>query len=314
MKSDLDGVAIRVRGLIKKYGDVTALDGVSFDVGRGEVFAFVGPNGAGKTTTVEILECLREPTAGEASVLGFSVKDRQGKKEIRRRVGVLPQDFNTFDLLTVRENIEFFASMYGVKVNPDELIELVKLEDKRNALYKHLSGGLQKRLGIAISLVNDPEVVFLDEPTTGLDPRARRDVWDIIEMLREEGKTVFLTTHYMEEAERLADEAAIINYGRVVAKASPDELIKQHGGSRTLVVRGGGQEVYNLLYPTLPEVAMGSNGDVLVTLENKRDLTDVALALSGEKTEFEELIIKRPTMEDVFLNLTGKKIVEGELL
>ena len=300
--------------MIKKYGYVTALDGVSFDVKRGEVFAFVGPNGAGKTTTVEILECLRDPTAGEASVLGFSVKDRRGKSEIRRRVGVLPQDFNTFDLLTVRENIEYFASMYGVKADADELIELVKLEDKRNALYKHLSGGLQKRLGIAISLVNDPEVVFLDEPTTGLDPRARRDVWDIIEMLREEGKTVFLTTHYMEEAERLADEAAIINYGRVVAKASPDELIKQHGGSRTLVVRGGGQEVYNLLYPTLPEVAMGSNGDVLVTLESKRDLTDVALALSGEKTEFEELIIKRPTMEDVFLNLTGKKIVEGELL
>ena len=314
MKSDLDGVAIRVRGLIKKYGDVTALDGVSFDVKRGEVFAFVGPNGAGKTTTVEILECLREPTAGEASVLGFSVKDRRGKSEIRRRVGVLPQDFNTFDLLTVRENIEYFASMYGVKADADELIKLVKLEDKRNALYKHLSGGLQKRLGIAISLVNDPEVVFLDEPTTGLDPRARRDVWDIIEMLREEGKTVFLTTHYMEEAERLADEAAIINYGRVVAKASPDELIKQHGGSKTLVVRGGGQEAYNLLFPTLPEVAMGSNGDVLVTLESKRDLTDVALALSGEKTEFEELIIKRPTMEDVFLNLTGKKIVEGELL
>ncbi|MFQ5872103.1 MAG: ABC transporter ATP-binding protein, partial [Candidatus Geothermarchaeales archaeon] len=210
--------------------------------------------------------------------------------------------------------IEYFASMYGVKADADELIRLVKLEDKRNALYKHLSGGLQKRLGIAISLVNDPEVVFLDEPTTGLDPRARRDVWDIIEMLREEGKTVFLTTHYMEEAERLADEAAIINYGRIIAKASPDELIKQHGGSRTLVVRGGGQAVYNLLFPTLPEVAMGSNGDVLVTLESKRDLTDAALALSGEKTEFEELIIKRPTMEDVFLNLTGKKIVEGELL
>jgi len=314
MKSDLDGVAIRVRGLIKKYGDVTALDGLSFDVNRGEVFAFVGPNGAGKTTTVEILECLREPTAGEALVLGFSVKDRRGKSEIRRRVGVLPQDFNTFDLLTVRENIEYFASMYGVKADADELIKLVKLEDKRNALYKHLSGGLQKRLGIAISLVNDPEVVFLDEPTTGLDPRARRDVWDIIEMLREEGKTIFLTTHYMEEAERLADEATIINYGRIIAKASPDELIKQHGGSKTLVVRGGGQEAYNLLYPTLPEVAMGSNGDVLVTLESKRDLTDAALALSGEKTEFEELIIKRPTMEDVFLNLTGKKIVEGELL
>ncbi|MFQ5951054.1 MAG: ABC transporter ATP-binding protein/permease [Candidatus Geothermarchaeales archaeon] len=208
MKSELNGVAIRVRGLVKQYGDVTALDGVSFDVEKGQVFAFVGPNGAGKTTTVEILECLREPTAGEASVLGFSVKDRRGRSEIRRRVGVLPQDFNTFELLTVRENIQYFASMYGAKADADEFIELVRLEDKRDTLYRQLSGGLQRRLGIAISLVNDPDVIFLDEPTTGLDPRARREMWGVLEMLRERGKTIFLTTHYMEEAERLADDAA----------------------------------------------------------------------------------------------------------
>jgi len=155
--------------------------------------------------------------------------------------------------------------------------------------------------------------VFLDEPTTGLDPRARRDMWNLINGLKEQGKTVFLTTHYMDEAETLADTVAIINFGKIIAMETPSQLVSKHGGKKTLIVKKGGKPSYDLLYPILSEVKLESDGDVLAALENKSDLTDAALALSGGKTEFEELMIKRPTLEDVFLNLTGKKLVEGEL-
>jgi len=306
-------VAIEVKSLVKKYGDLAAVDGISFTVHKGEVFAFVGPNGAGKTTTVEILVCLRDLSSGEARVLDFNVQNRKGQQEIRKRVGVLPQDFNTFDLLTVKENLSYYKKMYGHGIDVDKLIELVDLKDKTKKLYKNLSGGLKKRLAIATALVNDPEVVFLDEPTTGLDPRARRDMWNLIEGLKEQGKTVFLTTHYMDEAETLADTVAIINFGKIIAMGTPSELISKHGGKKTLIVKKGGKPSYDLLYPILPEVKLESDGDVLAGLENKSDLTDATLALSGRTTEFEELMIKRPTLEDVFLNLTGKKLVEGEL-
>jgi len=309
----LSEIAIEVESLVKTYGTLRAVDNVSFEVKKGQVFAFLGPNGAGKTTTVEILVCLRELTSGEAKVLGFDVGDRHRQKEIRERIGVLPQDFNTFDLLTVRENIDYYKKMYGDGVDAEKLIQMVGLEDKKNALYKNLSGGLKKRLAIAVALVNDPEIVFLDEPTTGLDPKARRDIWNVIEGLRAQGKTVFLTTHYMEEAEILADEVAIINFGKIVAFGSPSELVSKHGGKKTLIVKKGGKPAYDMLFPILSEVKLEKDGDVLATLEEKSDLTDAALALSSRKAEFEELMIKRPTLEDVFLNLTGKTLVEGEL-
>ena len=306
-------VAIEVKSLVKKYGDLTAVDGISFTVHKGEVFAFVGPNGAGKTTTVEILVCLRNLTSGEARVNGFNVQDRKGQQEIRKRIGVLPQDFNTFDLLTVKENLIYYKKMYGHGIDIDKLIELVDLKDKTNALYKNLSGGLKKRLAIATALVNDPEVVFLDEPTTGLDPRARRDMWNLVKGLKEQGTTVFLTTHYMDEAETLADTVAIINSGKIIAMGTPHELISKHGGTKTLIVKKGGKPSYDLLHPILSEVKLESDGDVVAALKNESDLADAALALNSRKTEFEELIIKRPNLEDVFLNLTGKKMVEGEL-
>ena len=306
-------VAIEVRSLVKKYGNLAAVDGISFTVNRGEVFAFVGPNGAGKTTTVEILVCLRGSTDGEAKVLGFDVSDKRGQLQIRKRVGVLPQDFNTFDLLTVGENLSYYRKMYDKGTDTDRLIELVGLKDKANVLYKNLSGGLKKRLAIAIALVNDPEVVFLDEPTTGLDPKARRDMWDLIEGLKEQGKTVFLTTHYMDEAEILADTVAIINSGKIIAMGTPSELISKHGGKTTLIVEEGGNSVHELLSKILPEVRLENDGDVLAVLKKKSDLPEAILALSKKKVEFAELIVRRPTMEDVFLNLTGRKIVEGEL-
>jgi len=306
-------IAIEVNSLVKKYGDLAAVDDISFTVHKGEVFAFVGPNGAGKTTTVEILVCLRNPTSGDARILGFDINERKGQQEIRKRVGVLPQDFNTFDLLTVKENLSYYKKMFDDGMDVDELIELVDLKDKTNALYKKLSGGLKKRLAIATALVNDPDVVFLDEPTTGLDPRARRDMWNLIQGLKEKGKTIFLTTHYMDEAEVLADTVAIINYGKIIAMESPNKLISKHGGKTVLIVEEGGKAVYDSLSRRLSDVRLENDGDVLATIKKKTDLPDAILALNKNKAEFAELTVRRPTLEDVFLNLTGKKIVEGEL-
>jgi len=303
---------IQVDSLVKKYGDLAAVNGVSFTVNRGEVFSFVGPNGAGKTTTVEILVCLRNLTAGKAAVLGYDVATRKGQQQIRKRVGVLPQDFNTFDLLTVKENLSYYKKMYDGGMDIDELIRLVDLEDKAKTLYKNLSGGLKKRLAIAIALVNDPEVIFLDEPTTGLDPKARRDVWELIEGLQDQQKTVFLTTHYMDEAEVLSDRVVIISYGKIIADGTPSELILKHGGKTTLIVEEGGTEAHNILREKFPDSKL-ENGDVLVPINNKSDLPEAVMTLNGNKTKFAELIVRRPNLEDVFLNLTGKKIVDGEL-
>ncbi len=305
-------VVIDVNSLVKKYGDLAAVNGVSFTVNRGEIFSFVGPNGAGKTTTVEILVCLRDLTSGNAKVLGFDVSDRKGQQQIRKRVGVLPQDFNTFDLLTVKENLNYYKKMYDSGSDIDELIRLVDLEDKAKTLYKNLSGGLKKRLAIAIALVNDPEVIFLDEPTTGLDPKARRDVWDLVEGLREQEKTIFLTTHYMDEAEVLSDRVVIISYGKIIADGTPSELILQHGGKTTLIVEEGGTEAHQVLKSKFPKAKL-DNGDVLVPLNGKSDLPEAVMMLNEKKAEYSELIVRRPNLEDVFLNLTGKKIVDGEL-
>ena len=305
-------VVINVDSLVKKYGSLAAVNGVSFTVNRGEVFSFVGPNGAGKTTTVEILVCFRGLTEGKATVLGFDVADRKGQRQIRKRVGVLPQDFNTFDLLTVKENLSYYKKMYGHGMDIGELIRLVDLEDKTKTLYKNLSGGLKKRLAIAIALVNDPEVIFLDEPTTGLDPKARRDVWDLIEGLREQEKTIFLTTHYMDEAEVLSDRVVIISYGKIIGDGTPSDLILKHGGNTTLIVEEGGEAAHKLLRKTFPDARL-ENGDVLVPLNGKSDLPEAVMMLNGNKAKYAELIVRRPNLEDVFLNLTGKKIVEGEL-
>ncbi len=303
---------IQVDSLVKKYGDLAAVNGVSFTVNRGEVFSFVGPNGAGKTTTVEMLVCLRNLTAGKASVLGYDVSTRKGQQQIRKRVGVLPQDFNTFDLLTVKENLSYYKKMYDGGMDIDELIRLVDLEDKAKTLYKNLSGGLKKRLAIAIALVNDPEVIFLDEPTTGLDPKARRDVWNLIEGLQDQQKTIFLTTHYMDEAEVLSDRVVIISYGKIIADGTPNELILKYGGKTTLIVEEGGTEAHNILRKKFPDSKL-ENGNVLVPINSKSDLPEAVMTLNGNKTKFAELIVRRPNLEDVFLNLTGKKIVDGEL-
>ena len=298
-----------MNNLSKKYGDTVAVNGISFGLSKGEVFAFLGPNGAGKTTTVEILECLRAPTGGQAKVLDYDVGKRSDQAEIRKRIGVLPQDFNAIDRLTVRENIDYFGAMYDQQLNADQLIQLVDLKDKRDEQFKTLSGGLKQRVGLAVALVNDPALVFLDEPTTGLDPRARRDVWYVIERLKKQGKTVFLTTHYMDEAEYLADTVSIIDHGQIIASGTPNELVDAHGGKKTLVVREAGKDGLKFLPPGISRPQLKNEGDICIPLNNG-ELTNILIAIGQTPLANKEIEVRRPTLDDVFLNLTGRRVSE----
>ncbi len=300
---------VQVEKLSKKYKDTVAVNGISFSLSKGEVFAFLGPNGAGKTTTVEILECLRAPTGGQAKVLDYDVSKRSDQGEIRKRIGVLPQDFNAIDRLTVRENINYFGAMFDHQLDADQLIELVDLKDKRDAQFKTLSGGLKQRVGLAVALVNDPALVFLDEPTTGLDPRARRDVWYFIERLKKQGKTVFLTTHYMDEAEYLADTVSIIDHGQIIASGTPDQLIDTHGGKKTLIIRDAGQEGISQLPPGLPKAELRNAGDLAIPYNNG-ELTSILMSLGQTPLHDKEIEVRRPTLDDVFLNLAGRRVSE----
>lgn len=309
-------LAVSVKGLVKRYGDLVAVNGISFDVEEGECFALLGPNGAGKTTTVEILECLRKKTSGEAYVLGYSVDDPSGVKEIKRRIGVMPQDFSTFENLTVKENVELIAKIYGVKPDTKALLEKLGLWEKRNAKFGSLSGGLKRRVGIAMALVNEPELVFLDEPTTGLDPEGRREVWRFIRQLVEEGRTVFLTTHYMEEAEKLARRCAIIVRGTIVALGSPHEIIARHGGAYRVIVHGisrDASEKLKSLAGTVPIFYSAETRTVTVVVSERSKLaaTIEALSSAAPSADFEVL---KPTLEEAFLKLVGRRIAEtGEL-
>ncbi len=304
-------VSISVENLTKKYGDLTAVNNISFDVHRGEIFAFLGPNGAGKTTTVEILVGLRKPTAGGARVLGFDIA--KDLKDIKKRIGVLPQSFNTYDRLTVKENIEYFAGMFNSRPDVDGLIKLVDLEDKKKEQFRNLSGGLKQRLGIAVALVNDPEIVFLDEPTSGLDPKARHGVWRLIDDLHDKGKTVFLTTHYMEEAEALADRVGIIHNGKIVALNETDQLIAEHGKKNLLVLKKADRKAVQVIAKLGLEANYDQGeGDVTIHLNHNIAVSDIMQALTGASLSFSELQLKRSSLEDVFLNLTGEELGKEE--
>ena len=310
---DKNHIAIEVDSLVKKYGGLTAVDSISFTINEGEIFSFLGPNGAGKTTTVEVLECLRKPTSGRAYVLGFDISKDQD--EIKKKIGVLPQEFNTFDSLTVRENLQYFAGMFGSSVDINSLIKLVDLEDKRNEQYKKLSGGLKQRLGVAMALVNDPEVVFLDEPTAGLDPKARHEVWNVIRGLKKQGKTVFLTTHYMEEAEALSDIVTIIHQGKIVATGTPEELITRYGQRNLLILKNTDKAAVPLIETLGLEANFDSSaGDVKVILNHSADVSEIVRALTLKQIAFGELQLRRSSLEDVFLNLTGETLMETETL
>jgi len=300
---------IEVKNLVKRYGDLVAVNGIDLEVRAGEVYSILGPNGAGKTTSVEIMECLRMKTSGEVRILGHDIE--KGQKDIRKRIGVLPQSFNAFDYLTVKENIEYFGGLFDRTIDTEELISAVHLEDKRDVWFTNLSGGLKQRVGVAIAMVNDPDLIFLDEPTTGLDPKARREVWEVIRKLKSQNKTVILTTHYMEEAEVLSDRVAIMNDGVFIAMGSPKEIIERHGSGTTCVVKGTNQAA-SAAVRSAGMSFESSNGDLLVKLDNKASLPKLINLLSGSEVTYDEVLIKGSTLEDVFLKLTGKKLAEAE--
>jgi len=277
--------AIVVRELRKSYDGVEALRGISFEVAEGEVFGLLGPNGAGKTTTVEILEGYRKRDGGDAAVLGYDPGD--SPPALRERVGVVLQHSEVTPLLTVREAHLLFAGYYAKPRDVDEVLELVGLMDKRDARVKTLSGGQKRRLDLGIALVGDPDLVFLDEPTTGFDPAARRSAWEMILSLRSLGKTILLTTHYLDEAQRLADRVAVIRAGRIIRLGTPAELIGDARATEIRFIRGGELVVLETENPT----------------QTLNELTAEALVAGHE---LEQLEVRRPTLEDVYLELVDE--------
>jgi ABC-2 type transport system ATP-binding protein len=277
--------AISVRDLRKSYGTYEALRGISFEIKEGEVFGLLGPNGAGKTTTIEILEGYRARDGGDVEVLAFD-PERAGSA-FRERIGVVLQHSQLWPNLTVAETHRMFAGYYERPRNVDEVIALVGLDEKRDARVKTLSGGQKRRLDLGVALVGDPDLVFLDEPTTGFDPAARRAAWDMIRSLRSLGKTILLTTHYLDEAEQLADRLAVLRAGVIIREGTPAELT---GGS------------------TETEVRYRKNGhDVVVhTTDPTRLLHELTAEALAEGTELEGLSVRRPTLEDVYLSLTAE--------
>ncbi len=298
---------IKVKDLTKNYDETRAVRGISFSVKKGEVFSMVGPNGAGKTTTVEICEGIRKPTSGTIQLFGEEFSKRS--KAIRERIGVLPQEFRSFERLSVEETLKYYSSLYKNKRDIDEIISLMDLEGKKDELYMNLSGGLKQRVGVGMALVNDPELIFLDEPTTGLDPRARRGVWSAIMSLKEEGKTIFLTTHYMEEAEYLADRVAIVHQGRIVGQGSLGELISDHGGHYSVVMHGYDTSKIGILGE---EASIDSKRNVSIPVHNPKDISHLLSKVMQNGVKFESIEVKRANLEEVFMNLTGTTIEEGD--
>jgi ABC-2 type transport system ATP-binding protein len=299
---------IQVEDLHKSYGDVKAVRGVSFAVEEGEVFGLLGPNGAGKTSTVEILEGLRTPDGGVVRVCGLD-PERSGN-EFKQNIGAVLQSTSLPDKLRVREAIELFANFYDRRADTDKLLKQFQLEEKRDAFYGHLSGGQKQRLALAMALVNDPQVVFLDEPTAGLDPQVRREIYDIIEQLKRERKTVLLTTHYIEEAERLCDRVAIVDYGRVIALGTPRQLKQGAAGTTRIEVRLA-RSMEDGRFARLEGVSDCREFDGAYVLHSSRPpQTIVALVkeLEAEHNELQGLEMFSPSLEDVFIELTGRRL------
>ncbi len=298
--------AITVRGLRKAYGDYEAVRGIDFEIATGEVFGFLGPNGAGKTTTIEILEGYRPRTGGEVSVLG--VDPSRPTREWRNRVGLVLQECEMNPVLTVKETVTLFSSFFASPRPVGETIDLVGLAEKRDARIGTLSGGQKRRVDVACGIIGDPDLIFLDEPTTGFDPSARRDAWNMIEGLKDLGKTVFLTTHYMDEAQHLADRVAILRDGKLVAEGNTEELGSSLGRDTVVSFRvppDVGAEELGSLVPT--KVELSGNEASFASEQPQRDLYRLLGWAEDRGVALEALEVRRPTLEDIFLELTSEE-------
>jgi ABC-2 type transport system ATP-binding protein len=299
---------IQVENLFKSYGSVEALRGVSFAVAEGEVFGLLGPNGAGKTTTVEILEGLRNPDRGQVRVCGMD--PQKAGDDFKQRVGAVLQSTSLPDKLRVEEALTLFSHFYRRRRDPAELLRRFQLEEKRHAFYSELSGGQKQRLALALALVNDPSVLFLDEPTAGLDPQVRREIYTIIEELKKEKKTLLLTTHYIEEAERLCDRVAIIDSGRLIALGTPHELKQRSGSATRIQVRLAHAAADGALRQLEGVTDCRELDGSMVMHSTRPPQTIVALVkhLETQGNELQSLEIASPSLEDVFIELTGRRL------
>jgi ABC-2 type transport system ATP-binding protein len=299
--------AVRVEGVHKAYGSTVAVDDVSFEVQPGEIFGLIGPNGAGKTTTMECVEGLRLPDRGVISVLGLD--PTRDARSLQERIGVQLQEAQLQKRIKVREAIALWASLYRKAADGDRLIEQLGLSDKRNAWFMTLSGGQKQRLFIALALINDPELVFLDELTTGLDPQARRAIWDLVRGIRQRGTTVLLTTHLMEEAERLCDRVAIIDHGRIVDVGTPAELVRRHCPEHTVVISSDDPAAPER-FRTIPQIQSVTLDGSRIILRGRGDdlVTEIVRCLAEHRMRVTDFRTEVPTLEDVFLRLTGHAI------
>jgi len=302
--------ALVVKELAKAYGNVRAVDRISFSIRRGTIFCFVGPNGAGKTTTMEIIEGLKKPDSGE--ILLFDMPLPRELARARQVMGIQLQTTSLFDRLKVGEIINLFRSFYMNPLPAEQVLAAVSLEGKTNQMVSELSGGQQQRIAVALALVNDPEILFLDEPTAGLDPQARREVWKLIRSIKQRGKTVFLTTHYMDEAEKLSDEVAIIDGGKIIAHDTPRNLVSKLNKDNVIEFNAGpnvNEETFSRLRASTAITIVGGNV-VLYTADVKESMVEL-LSLSREHgLELKDMQFRSPSLEDVFIELTGRMLRE----
>jgi len=305
---------IEVSSLKKCYGNLNAVDGISFSVNNGEVFGLLGPNGAGKTTTIEILEGLREKDGGDAKVLGLD--PWKNGYTLHKKIGVIPQEFTFFDKTTPREAIIYYSDLFKVKVDPDEILKEVLLEDSAKRNFDTLSGGQKQKTGLALSLVNTPELLFLDEPTTGLDPNARRAIWDVIRGLKNKGKTIILTTHYLDEAQQLCDRVAIMNHGKIVAMGTSEEIIKEHGSGERLEIHGSEKLAEYIRANTELQVDYNkARGEIIIPLEQKIDALAALAAAEQSGMDWGHIQTLQDSLDDVFVKLVNAKVNEqGEII
>ena len=304
--------SIEVSSLKKYYDEIKAVDEISFNVDEGEIFGLLGPNGAGKTTSIEIMEGLRKKDGGDVKVLGLDPwKDGY---ELHKKIGVIPQEFTFFEKTSPREAIIYYADLFGVKVDPDEILKEVLLEDSAKVMFDNLSGGQKQKTGLALALVNSPDLLFLDEPTTGLDPNARRAIWEVIRGLKAKGKTIILTTHYLDEAQQLSDRVAIMNLGRFAAIGTVDEIIAEHGSGERLEIHGS-KKLADYIKENTDLKVEYRKGMISIPLKQKIDALAALAAAEQSTLDWGEIHTRRDSLDDVFIKLVSGRVDEhGEII
>ena len=300
---------IEVTSLKKHYGSLKAVDGISFTVKPGEVFGLLGPNGAGKTTTIEMMEGLRERDSGDLKILGLD--PWKNGYELHKRIGVIPQNFTFFEKTTPKEAINYYTKLFNVRVDANQILKEVILEDMANHVFESLSGGQKQKTGLALSLVNSPELLFLDEPTTGLDPNARRAIWEVIRGLKAKGKTIILTTHYLDEAQQLSDRVAIMDHGKIVAMGTTQEIIAEHGSGEHLEIQGSQQLAEYIKANTELQVEYDASRKI-ITVPLKKRIDSLAALAAAEQSglEWGNIQTRQDSLDDVFIKLVNEPLGE----